>query len=425
MLVRFLLARLYTDLLRGKERKKDVLRILNQLPQGLAAIDDAYDKALKQIDEQVETYRLLAKRAISFITYAQRPLTVDELCIAVSIDTDDDVLDVDVLDIDDIYKIEIVTSVCAGLVTVDEDSSIVRLVHYTAQKYFERVLLEWNPKAQEYIAVTCLTYLSLKVFRSGRCNDNETFEQRLAENLFFDYTAHYWSEHVRPVQSTISSSALGFLRDEHLVDSTAQGALVETKWKWSNYSRRFPSRLTSLHLAAMFGLSFLAEELLVGLRKDGICRSDLKDSFGRTPLSWAAQWGHEAVVKLLVERDDVEADSKDSDGQTPLSWAAASGHEAVVKLLVERDDVEADSKDSAYGQTPLSWAAACGHEAVVKLLVERDDVEADSKDSAYGQTPLSRAAQCGHEAVVKLLESILDSTSIQSQANTPPPPPTT
>ena len=28
--------------------------------------------------------------------------------------------------------------------------------------------------------------------------------------------------------------------------------------------------------------------------------------------------GHEAVVKLLVDRDDVKADSKDIDGQTPL-----------------------------------------------------------------------------------------------------------
>jgi ankyrin repeat protein len=70
-------------------------------------------------------------------------------------------------------------------------------------------------------------------------------------------------------------------------------------------------------------------------------------------------------------RDDVEADSKDNDGRTPLSHAAESGHEAVVKLLMGRDDVEADSKDND-GRTPLSHAAESGHEAVVKLLTERD-----------------------------------------------------
>jgi ankyrin repeat protein len=39
------------------------------------------------------------------------------------------------------------------------------------------------------------------------------------------------------------------------------------------------------------------------------------------------------VVKLLVNRDDIEAGSKDRDGRTPLSWAAEYGHEIVVKLL--------------------------------------------------------------------------------------------
>jgi ankyrin repeat protein len=76
----------------------------------------------------------------------------------------------------------------------------------------------------------------------------------------------------------------------------------------------------------------------------------------------------------------------------------------VVKLLVDRDDVEADSKDSRYGRTPLSWAARYGHEAVVKLLVNRDDIEAGSKDRD-GRTPLSWAAEYGHEIVVKLLQS--------------------
>ncbi|KAF2186011.1 hypothetical protein K469DRAFT_573971, partial [Zopfia rhizophila CBS 207.26] len=47
----------------------------------------------------------------------------------------------------------------------------------------------------------------------------------------------------------------------------------------------------------------------------------------------AAMNGHEALAKLLVERDDVEADSKDNDGRTPLSWATLIGNEAVAKLL--------------------------------------------------------------------------------------------
>ena len=55
---------------------------------------------------------------------------------------------------------------------------------------------------------------------------------------------------------------------------------------------------------------------------------------GRTPLSWAAEYGHEAVVQLLLGTTQVDVDSKDSSGQTPLYWAAARGDEAVVQRLL-------------------------------------------------------------------------------------------
>jgi ankyrin repeat protein len=59
-------------------------------------------------------------------------------------------------------------------------------------------------------------------------------------------------------------------------------------------------------------------------------RRALKDNNGRTPLSWAAEGGDKAAVKVLLE-NGAELESKDNNGQTPLSWAAERGHEAVVK----------------------------------------------------------------------------------------------
>jgi ankyrin repeat protein len=39
------------------------------------------------------------------------------------------------------------------------------------------------------------------------------------------------------------------------------------------------------------------------------------------------------VVKLLLETGMVDVDSRDVNDRTPLWWAAEGGHEAVVKLL--------------------------------------------------------------------------------------------
>jgi Ankyrin repeats (3 copies)/Heterokaryon incompatibility protein (HET) len=84
-------------------------------------------------------------------------------------------------------------------------------------------------------------------------------------------------------------------------------------------------------------------------------------------LKCAMNTGHEALVRLLIVRDDVDVNIKASN-KTPLWWAANNGHEAVVKLLLETGKVDVDSEGSRDGLTPLSWAAKGGHEAVVKLL---------------------------------------------------------
>ena len=141
--------------------------------------------------------------------------------------------------------------------------------------------------------------------------------------------------------------------------------------------------------------------LLVGRR---YVDPDSSSGSGRTPLSWAAEKGHEGIVKLLLGREGVNPDTPDTQyGQTPLWLAAANGHEGIVKLLLGREDVNPDTPDTKFGETPLSWAAQNGPEGIVKLLLGREDLNPDTPDTVSGQTPLSLAAGNGHEGIVKLL----------------------
>ena len=90
-------------------------------------------------------------------------------------------------------------------------------------------------------------------------------------------------------------------------------------------------------------------EAVVRLLLDtGEVDADSRDKDGLTPLWWATESGYDVVVKRLLDTGKVGANSKDKGGQTPLS-RAARGHEAVVKLLVERDDIEANPKENQCG----------------------------------------------------------------------------
>ncbi|RYP68408.1 hypothetical protein DL771_006672 [Monosporascus sp. 5C6A] len=159
-------------------------------------------------------------------------------------------------------------------------------------------------------------------------------------------------------------------------------------------AQEVPKRMTGLHLAAYFGLEEAVKAIV------GKYDLDVKDSYGRTPLSYAAENGHGRVVQLLLGKGaDVKA-KENYHGQTPLSYAAENGHGAVVQQLLEKG-ADTEAKDYYYGQTPLSLAGKKGHGAVVQQLLEKGaDIETKNGD---GQTPLLLAAQNGYEAVIQQL----------------------
>jgi len=78
---------------------------------------------------------------------------------------------------------------------------------------------------------------------------------------------------------------------------------------------------------------------------------------------------------------------KDKNSWMLLLWVAERGHEAVVRLLLNKGaDLEAKNKNN---RTLLSLAAENGHEAVVRLLLDKG-ANLEAKENS--RTPLSRSA---------------------------------
>lgn len=90
-------------------------------------------------------------------------------------------------------------------------------------------------------------------------------------------------------------------------------------------------------------------------------------------LALSAQHGHVEIVRLLLDAGEdpsrYNPDGNHSHG-TPLHHSAGAGHEAVVRLLVERG-ARLDIKDTIYQATPLGWAEYCGKPAIAEYLRAR------------------------------------------------------
>ncbi|KAJ6790264.1 hypothetical protein PWT90_06580 [Aphanocladium album] len=402
----FLLAQLHLQSFMAKTTEYDIRSGLRALRTGSNTYDEAYDEAMTRITEQDSAGRVLAEQALAWIVCAKRSLTVSELRHALAVKVDEDNFDKTRQP-----HIKDVISICAGLVTVDENKGTVRVVHYTTQQYLERTQRKWFPDAENDIATKCITYLSYSGFSSGFCRTDAEFEERLRVNCLYDYAAHNWGKHARAASTCNGQATIKFLRNTDNVSSASQ-ALIASPGYGLGYSQRVPRQLSGVHLAAMFGLDFV----LAALAQEN--NSNSKDTYLRTPLSWAAENGHEAVVKQLLEMG-VPPDERSKYGRTPLSYAAASGRDCVIDILLTRREVDVNSI-SLSKRTPLSYAAENGHEGAVRLLLATKRIDINSK-SEYGHTALSWAAANGHDNVVRLLiaEERVDLSSTSNSGQTP------
>jgi len=173
---------------------------------------------------------------------------------------------------------------------------------------------------------------------------------------------------------------------DHPAEAGLQGALVEllldfgsaieglgaNRWRAPLFTALAFGKSEAAHALAKRGARIgLAEAGGLGLVDDArrlLGQADVETR--HRALALAAQHGHVDIVSLLLDTG-VDPNRYNPEGtyahSTPLHQAALAGHEAVVRLLVERG-ARLDIKDTVWQGTPLEWAVHGGQAQVAEYL---------------------------------------------------------
>lgn len=312
----------------------------------------------------------MALNALMWISNATRPLHIGELRVALAFKEG--------ISIQDAYDAEDVENPCVGLVIVDRKSNFCRLAHQTVQEYLI-TKPDWTKNANFLIAETTLKYIT--GFKVDCFQEESSLKIHLEMNILYEYAVKNWGVHMKGCDEEQNLTLIPILDALFKTNKKAMEPAMQVHgWVPGRLIEATESHFRPLQTAAFWGLSLFAQAILPGNKY--LNSNDWM--YCRAPLSYAAERGHEAVVKLLLATKGIDINTKCKYGRTPLSYAAEWGREAVVKLLIEAQaDVNIKSDD---GRTPLLWAAINGRRLNVELLVELDKVDLNIDTTLWSKT---------------------------------------
>lgn len=343
--------------------KGDIMDLTKTLPQG---VYDAYEKILNKSQDREKAERLL-----HLILGAERPLSLSEMSVALVFKGQQSCDDVAKNIIPESRIQGTIRDLC-GLFVIVVDKRIY-LLHQTA-----RVFLVHNDSHGKKARNKHL----------GKPNNYDAaatifIKQTLALLLALFFSAMHsifhrtwllltksWKHSMNPTDSNsvLAQTCISYLQSDFVKENDSMFEYSAIYWA-AHYHQS--AETCQIAVAEITRDLCLPSELRTQWTKIYKEHDDIPVT--GSPLCLASALGLDRVVGMFLLKQDLtsidledKVDSKDSNGLTPLHWAARNGHEAAVKLLLEK---EADTAAAnTYGWTPLHWASREGHDAVVKLL---------------------------------------------------------
>ena len=319
-------------------------------------LHQAFYQTLARIQRQPDGRKRLGMNVLLWISHAQGSLTVAELSEAMAVKPG-----ITSMNPRRRPSQEMMIECCMGLVTVDRESSSIRLVHYALQEFFRDQREEIFPSGDDEIAESCIAYHFLDDFIDGCCETEAEIVRLMKAFPLLRYVSNYCGHHIRS----------------------------------SHCDRIQGLALKLLHSPAHRALSIQIKRYSEGFR-DEYWEPDEVNS--HNAFQCACTFGVPVAVSIMLDSEDIDIDAATHIGITPLIRVASSGHMDLLKLLMSRG---ADPTKANWYGSALHCAAEAGQcESVRYLLDSGMDI---NLRSAMGRTPLHCASDRGQILAIELL----------------------
>lgn len=199
------------------------------------------------------------------------------------------------------------------------------------------------------------------------------------------YAARYWAIHFHESERVHSFDK----RVAEIINSTPLFRLLPRPVRGFDKASYPPDvyAVDPLYLAAQYGLTSIIQNFVNGINVEK----------WRLAVNLASRGGHYDIVRILLE---IELDEEgDRDLSLALENASVSNHESVIDLLLNHMEVEKTLSVSLL-DTLLCQAADLGYEAQTCQLLESS---ARVNAALDGLGPLRRAASNGHAYIIRVL----------------------
>ena len=319
-------------------------------------LHQAFYQTLARIQRQPDGRKRLGMKVLLWISHARGSLTVAELSEALAVKPGNASLNPRRRP-----SQNTMIECCMGLVTVDQQSSSIRLVHHALQEFFRNQREEIFPSGEEELAEVCIIYLLFEDFIHGCCEDAAGIKRSMKDFPLLRYASSYWGHHVR----------------------------------LSHCDRIHGLALTLLHSAPHRSLSLQIGRFSQGYREE-YWEADEVNS--ETAFYTACKFGLEATVCNMLDSEDIDVDAATLIGTTALIAAASSGNVDIIKLLMSRG---ADPTKANWYGTALHCAAEAGQCEAIQVLLD-SGMNIDLRDN-FGRTPLHCASDQRHRLAIELL----------------------